>query len=377
MRPADREPDFSQLQRVLEGGRPDRPTLFEFFLNGPLYDELAAGDLAAHGPLPETAGPSKAADAGAAKAGAAGDASRAADADAAPSRTLPEGSERLVRAFRAAGYDYATTRSSDFAFPKDRSHKLKTISQNEGSLVWDRESFRAYPWPDPDAADYGLVDEAAAHLSPRMKLIVHGPGGVLENVTDIVSYERLCLMLVEDPGLAKEVFDAVGSRLVRYYELSGRHEGIGAMISNDDWGFKTQTMISPAMMREYVFPWHKRIVDTIHAAGKPAILHSCGNLNEVMDDVIDHLGYDAKHSYEDAIVSVEDAYERWGDRIAILGGIDVDFMCSSSPQEVCDRSRRMLERAEERGGYALGSGNSIPEYVPNESYFAMTRAAWE
>jgi hypothetical protein len=26
-------------------------------------------------------------------------------------------------------------------------------------------------------------------------------------------------------------------------------------------------------------------------------------------------------------------------------------------------------------GYALGTGNSVPEYIPDEKYFAMTRAA--
>jgi uroporphyrinogen decarboxylase len=210
-----------------------------------------------------------------------------------------------------------------------------------------------------------------------MKLIVHGPGGVLENVTDIVSYETLCFMLVENPNLARRVFDEVGARLVRYYERCRSHPAVGALISNDDWGFKTQTMISPAMMAEYVFPWHKKIVETIHGAGKPAILHSCGNLGEVMDVVIDELRYDAKHSFEDAILPIEDAYRRWGSRIAILGGIDVDFMCSADPQAIYDRSKAMLELAADGGGYALGSGNSIPEYVPDEAYFAMTRAAWE
>lgn len=347
MKPTTRKPDFEQLARVLERRSPMRPTLFEFFLNGPLYDQLAKADVSAQGNGGEDA------------------------------VAVPADPERQVRAFRAAGYDYATTRASDFAFPKDRSHKLKTISQNEGSLIRDRESLEAYPWPDPSHADLGLLDRAAEHLSDGMKLIVHGPGGVLENVTDIVSYERLCFMLSDDEKLAADIFDAVGSRLVRYYELAGTHDSVGAMISNDDWGFKTQTMISPEMMRRYVFPWHKKIVEAIHRAGKPAILHSCGNLNEVMEDVIAGLGYDGKHSYEDAILPIEEAYRRYGSRIAVLGGIDVDFMCTGTPEEVYDRSKAMLAMSSASGGYALGSGNSIPEYVPDESYFAMTRAAWE
>jgi uroporphyrinogen decarboxylase len=136
-------------------------------------------------------------------------------------------------------------------------------------------------------------------------------------------------------------------------------------------------MLAPADMRKYVVPWHKKIVEVIHKSGKPAILHSCGNLRLLMDDIIDTIGYDAKHSYEDNIMPVEEAYEEYGDRIAILGGIDVDFVCRATPEEIKKRSAAMLERVKGRGGYALGTGNSVPEYVPQENYFAMISAALE
>jgi uroporphyrinogen decarboxylase len=184
------------------------------------------------------------------------------------------------------------------------------------------------------------------------------------------------MMLVDDPDLASEIFDAIGARLVRHYEICVQHDTVGAVIGNDDWGFKTQTMLSPADMRRYVIPWHKKIVQVAHAAGKPAILHSCGNLAAVMDDVID-IGYDAKHSYEDTIQPVEDAYEQYHDRIAILGGIDLDFVVRSEPQQVYKRAKTLLQQTADRGGYALGTGNSVPEYAPHENYLAMIAAATE
>jgi uroporphyrinogen decarboxylase len=94
-----------------------------------------------------------------------------------------------------------------------------------------------------------------------------------------------------------------------------------------------------------------------------------------MDDIIDIIGFDGKHSYEDAILPVEEAYEKWGGRIAILDGIDLNFLTSHSEEKIEKRCRAMLKRAEGRGAYALGSGNSIPGYVPQEHYFALLRAA--
>ena len=208
-------------------------------------------------------------------------------------------------------------------------------------------------------------------LPDGMKLMVMGPGGVLENVIDLVGYDNLCLLLSDDPDLVQEIFNQVGSRLLGYYANAVQYEAVGFVCSNDDWGFNTQTFLSLDDMRRYVFPWHKKIVDLSHASGRPCILHSCGYFGDVMDEVIDDLHFDGKHSYEDNILAVEASYERWNPRIAILGGIDLDFIIKSSPDQIKDRCRRMLERTAGRGGYALGTGNSVPAYIPQENYLAM------
>jgi uroporphyrinogen decarboxylase len=260
-------------------------------------------------------------------------------------------------------------------FPKGETETKQTRSLNQGFLITDRASFERYPWPDPDDGDYGRVEELGKQLPEGMRFVVFGPSGVLENVIDIVGYENLCIMTMTDEQLCRDIFDAVGSRLARFYEICAGLAPVGACIGNDDWGFKNQTVLSPGMMRTYVFAWHKRIVEAVHRHNKPAILHSCGNLEAVMDDVIDDIGYDGKHSYEDTILPVEEAYERWGNRIAILGGIDVDFLCRSTPGQVYNRCTGMLERSAGRGGYALGTGNSVPAYIPWESLRAMLGAA--
>jgi uroporphyrinogen decarboxylase len=184
-------------------------------------------------------------------------------------------------------------------------------------------------------------------------------------------------MTLMDEQLAMEIFNAVGSRLLQYYTRLLQFDCVGAVIGNDDWGFKTQTMLDTQSMRKYVIPWHRKIVEKVHACGKVAIMHSCGNLKEVMNDIIDDIGYDGKHSFEDGITPVEEAYKLWGSRIAIMGGIDVDFLCRSSEIEINKRARKLIETTFDQGGYCLGSGNSIPEFVPLNNYKAMLKAAWD
>ena len=87
------------------------------------------------------------------------------------------------------------------------------------------------------------------------------------------------------------------------------------------------------------------------------------------------LGIDAKHSFEDKILPIEEAYEKWHDRIPLFGGFDVDYLCRSSQDEIKRRVAAMMERTKDRGGWAIGSGNSIPVYIPAQNYMAMVEAA--
>jgi uroporphyrinogen decarboxylase len=184
-------------------------------------------------------------------------------------------------------------------------------------------------------------------------------------------------MMYDNPQLAKAIFDEVGSRLLRYYEIILEYDTVGVLMHTDDWGFKTGTFLNPQQMQEYVYPWHKKIVEAAHAKKIPTVLHSCGKSIHLMDDIIDYLGYDGRHSYEDVILPVEDFHERWQGRIPILGGIDMDYLCVRSEGEIAERCRKLLQQAEGRGGLALGSGNSIPEYIPQDHYIALLKAALE
>jgi len=87
--------------------------------------------------------------------------------------------------------------------------------------------------------------------------------------------------------------------------------------------------------------------------------------------------YDGLHSYEDTISPVETEWEKYHRRIAILGGIDMNFLAKSTPEEIKKRAANLLKLTSEEGSFALGSGNSIAAYVPFENFQAMTGVASE
>ncbi len=334
-----RKPDFeNNLLRILQKKKPQRGTIYELFLNNEYYERLSGHSW--------------------------------------DKKTELSYMQMVIDAMAAAGYDYAPY-CGTMHFPKKNRKRASTTSLNGSSTIYDWESYEKYVWPDPDAYDYSFLTKLGEYLPEGMKLCVRGPGGVIENVIDIVGYDNLCYMIYDEPELVQTIFDDVGSRLVKYYQNSVEADTVGFLCSNDDWGFNTQTFLSVKDMRKYVFPWHKKIVEVSHKAGKPCKLHSCGRFDEVITDIVDDIGYDGRHSYEDNIMPVEEAYELLQGKIAVMGGIDMSFITTASPDEIYKRSRAMLERSADRGGYVLGSGNSIPVYVPFENFLAMNRAALE
>jgi uroporphyrinogen decarboxylase len=201
--------------------------------------------------------------------------------------------------------------------------------------------------------------------------------GVLEISEDLVGYEYLAYMAVDDPSLFRDLYRRIGDLMVELWtSFLERYSSLFPVCRfGDDLGFKTGTLVSPQTIRRHILPEYRRVIDLIHGAGSLFLWHSCGNILSIMDDVIG-LGIDAKHSNEDVIAPFETWIDRFGGRIGLLGGIDVDRLCLDPPDTVFDWvvAKGTLFREQARG-FALGSGNSIPDYVPVAGYLAMVRAA--
>jgi uroporphyrinogen decarboxylase len=276
-------------------------------------------------------------------------------------------------AYHAAGYDYVCVEGCMLPFPVKERRRLSSHSLNDGVSIRMMRDAENAAWPDISALDWSSLDAVSAELPEGMGIIAcPSGGGVLETMIELMGFDGLCVALFEDRPLVRFVAERVGQALLAYYEQVLSHPSVFSIISSDDWGFKTQTMLSPNDLREFVLPWHRRFVQAADKCGKPALLHSCGQIGALMDDVI-AMGFAAKHSFEDAILPIERSLEQYGDRIALLGGIDVDFLCRAPKEAIARRCRELLERTQCRG-WALGSGNSIPEYVPPENYLAMIEA---
>ena len=136
-------------------------------------------------------------------------------------------------------------------------------------------------------------------------------------------------------------------------------------------GFKTGLMISPNDTRELVLSSHIVLARLAQKAGRQIFLHSCGKKNDIRDDLIDVIGFDALHSFEDTIELVTTAKRTYGHKVALFGGIDVDFLCRADENAIRERVRSTLDICLPGGGYCLGTGNSVANYIPLDNYLTM------
>ena len=247
--------------------------------------------------------------------------------------------------------------------------------------IQNRADFERYPWEQIPEMYWRNADRLfqalIANLPPGMKALGGVGFGVFEVSEDLVGFEHLAYLLIDDPDLFADLYERIGDLMVKVWArlLERYGDAFAVCRMGDDLGFRSSTLVSPTLIRQHVFPQYRRILGLIQAVRKPFLWHSCGKIFAVMEDAI-ALGINAKHSNEDAIAPFEDWITRYGDRIGLLGGIDVDLLCQKSPDEirgvVYEKGRRYRALAK---GFALGSGNSIPHYVPVEGYLAMIEAA--
>jgi len=231
------------------------------------------------------------------------------------------------------------------------------------------EDFETYPWPDASSPIEFCHFERVAELLPDGAKIVGGVGGgPYEWVSRMLGDQGLSIAIYMDPDLVQAVFETIGVLYVNAVRRLATMDAVGALRQGDDLGFKTSTFLSPDHLRQYVFPIYTGMVEAAHDQNKPFILHSCGNLDEVYDDLIDDCAIDAKHSFEEAILPVERFKQRYGDRVTPLGGLDVDLICRGTEEEIRAYTRKKIEQCFYDGFWALGTGNSLTDYMPVRNY---------
>jgi len=252
------------------------------------------------------------------------------------------------------------------------------------ALIKSMADLEAYPW-DKKADEFigyfgSQYDALRAALPEGMKAVGGIGNGLFESIQDFVPFQELAYLQVDEPEVYAALWQRIGDLQFDLWKwlLENHADSFAVCRFGDDLGFRSATLIQPEEIRKHILPQYKRIVDLIHSYDKPFLLHSCGKIYEVMDDLIDKVGIDAKHSNEDAIDRFDVWVEKYGHRIGNFGGVEMNIMTLNTPEEVKEYVFDLLDRiGSGNGGIAIGTGNQISSYTEPANWIAMTEAVRE
>lgn len=253
----------------------------------------------------------------------------------------------------------------------------KGLTGQAGSIINNRENFKSYPWDsltDNYFQRFSIYFDSIRKTLPEGMKIVGGVGnGIFETIQDFVPFTDLAYLEMDDPELFTDLWIKVGDVLNNTWDrfLDEYSDILAVGRFGDDLGFKNSTLLNPQVISNHILPQYKKIISKVKSKDIPFLLHSCGHIFGIMEEIIETTGIDAKHSNEDAIAPFSKWVENYGDRIGNFGGLDMDVICRSSEEVLRKYIRERIEPLMDSNGLAIGSGNQIADYVPPKNFQIM------
>jgi len=243
-------------------------------------------------------------------------------------------------------------------------------------IIAGRAEFESIKWPSQEAVDYAAIEDLGRILPPGAK-VVASIGYIFATVTRLMGFQNFCEKLIEEPDLVARVFDKVGQFQLAVFEKVVAMDAVGATVHHDDVAYASGPMVSPVQLRKYLWPWYKEMCRISREKGKPIVYHSDGNVNRVLDDIVE-TGFNALNPLEPKVMDIVQVKRDYGDKLALVGNIDLVYtLTRGTPEEVDAEVRQRIRELAPGGGYVVASANSITEYVPVANFNAMREAVFK
>lgn len=239
----------------------------------------------------------------------------------------------------------------------------------------ERSDLKNYSWPDPMRKERLKEVEIALKIAAEKKMAVFGSvRGPFSSTWLLVGVENFMVNLYDDP----EFIDELLTKCTDFFIAGGKRlaaAGVQALIFADDYGSNTGPLISPEHFKRHILPQVKRMVGELGKVGLPVIMHSDGNINLFIDDLVG-TGISGYHPVERAAgMDLADLKRRYGDAISFLGNVDnKTTLVTGTPQDVEAQVKECIKAAAPGGRYLLASDHSLHDDVPNENVFALYEA---
>jgi len=247
----------------------------------------------------------------------------------------------------------------------------RDIGNVEG-LVLPEPTLAGYEFPDPiDRRFFQDIPEKIAGFPDRFRVFQIG-FSLYERAWTLRGMENLMIDFLDHPGFVRELFARIADYNVAQVNEALKYD-VDAVYFGDDWGQQRGLQMGPRIWREFVYPVLKRMYGVVRNAGKLVMIHSCGDVDELFDDLI-AAGLNCFNPFQPEVMDVYDLLPRYRGRLAFHGGMSTQrTMPFGSVEQVRAETQRLLDLGAD-GGYIFAPAHDVEGDVPLENMRAAIEA---
>ena len=217
--------------------------------------------------------------------------------------------------------------------------------------------------------NFGSYRALRAKCAQDERFMTCGIVGPFDQMSPMCGHEHLLMGMALDGEWVREMADLYATVAIRLLEILFEREGLpDGLWVWDDLGFKGRPFMSPAMYRAQIYPAHKKIFDFAHSRGLPIVFHCDGYVEALIPSLIE-AGIDCLQPLEvKAGMDLLKLKKRFGDQIALIGGMDARVLETNDIQAVEAELLNKLPGAMAGSGYVLQVDHSVSHLVEYETY---------
>lgn len=192
---------------------------------------------------------------------------------------------------------------------------------------------------------------------------------VFELMHPVCGHEYMLMGMIEDPEWVRDMVATFANLTIEMQKVLFAEEGWPDGIwYYEDMGFKERPFMSLDMYRDLIQPEHTRTIAFAHENKLPVIMHSCGFVEPLLSGMVE-AGIDCLQVIEvKAGMDLLRIYKTYGDRLSLMGGIDVRKLYSNDRNQIDEELESKIPIVKGKFGYVLHSDHSIPKTVDFETY---------
>ena len=232
-----------------------------------------------------------------------------------------------------------------------------------------------YTLPDPGAAEFfDPIPERITRRGDRFRVFSIG-FSLFERAWTLRGMENLMMDFVDHPEFVRELLNAIADYNIALVRRALEYD-IDAVHFGDDWGQQHGLLMGPPAWREFIRPALARMFAVVRNAGKFVSIHSCGDVDELFDDLVD-IGLNLFNPFQPEVMDVDALMTAYRGRLAFHGGLSTQrTLPYGSPDDVRRECRHLMERGAQ-GGYVLAPAHSVEGDVPLENMLALIETVQE